>query len=215
MCALKLFIANKNYSSWSLRPWIALKVKGIEFEEAFSQFDEETGHQHFSAFSPSKKVPVLLDGDLTIWESLAILEYLAEKFPEAGFWPKDIKDRAQARCMANEMHGGFMSLRAECPMNMRRAIGSIPVSEGVHRDVRRIIDIWRDCLDASGGPFLFGEFSNVDAMFAPVVNRMAIYELSDDPIVARYSAAMTALPAWREWEEAGRAEPWIVEEDEV
>ncbi len=215
MCALKLIIANKNYSSWSFRPWIALKAKGIEFEEVFSQFNEETGHKHFAEFSPTKKVPVLQDGDLSVWESLAILEYLAEKFPESGLWPVDVKDRAMARCISNEMHGGFMSLRAECPMNMRRVEEAIPVSDGVGKDVKRITNIWRECLKISGGPFLFGEFSNADAMFAPVVNRIAKYKLSDDPIVERYSSAMTALPAWQEWEEAGKAEPWIVEEDEA
>lgn len=215
MCALKLIIANKNYSSWSFRPWIALKVKGIEFDEVFSQFNEDTGHKHFAEFSPTKKVPVLQDGDLSVWESLAILEYLAEKFPEAGFWPKNVKDRVLARCISNEMHGGFMSLRAECPMNMRRAEEAISVSEGVHKDVKRITDIWRECLEGSGGPFLFGEFSNADAMFAPVVNRITKYKLSDDPIVARYSSAITSLPAYQEWEVAGKAEPWIVEEDEA
>ncbi|MFD2205053.1 glutathione S-transferase family protein [Kiloniella antarctica] len=215
MCALRLIVANKNYSSWSFRPWIALKVKGIEFEEVFSQFNEETGHKHFGEFSPTKKVPVLQDDEISVWESLAILEYLAEKFPEANLWPKDIKDRALARCIAHEMHGGFMSLRSECPMNMRRAEEAISVSDGVYKDVKRIIDIWRDCLEVSGGPFLFGAFSNADAMFAPVVNRIAKYKLSDDPIVVRYSFVMTNLPAWQEWETAGKAEPWIVEEDEA
>ncbi|KKJ76094.1 glutathione S-transferase [Kiloniella litopenaei] len=212
---LKLIIANKNYSSWSLRPWIALKVKGIEFEEVFSQFDEATGHRHFAEFSPTKKVPVLKDGDLTVWESLAILEYLAEKFPDTGLWPAEQSDRVMARCISNEMHGGFLSLRAECPMNMRRKEEAISVSEGVHKDLRRIIEIWRDCLEKSGGPFLFGDFCNADAMFAPVVNRIAKYQLSDDPVVKRYSSAMTDLPAWQEWEEAGKAEPWIVQEDEA
>ena len=215
MSDLKLIIANKNYSSWSLRPWITLKVKGIEFEEVFSQFDESTGHKHFAAFSPTKKVPVLIDGELTVWESLAILEYLAEKFPDAGLWPADQADRAKARCISNEMHGGFMSLRAECPMNMRRKDEAMNVSDGVHKDVRRIVDIWRDCLEKSGGPFLFGEFCNADAMFAPVVNRIAKYQLSDDPVVKRYSSAMTDLSAWQEWEQAGKAEPWIVQEDEA
>ncbi|WP_120498087.1 glutathione S-transferase family protein [Kiloniella sp. EL199] len=215
MSELQLIIANKNYSSWSLRPWIALKVKGIEFEEVFSQFDEATGHKHFAEFSPTKKVPVLKDGELTVWESLAILEYLADKFPDADLWPVEQSDRAIARSISNEMHGGFMSLRAECPMNMRRKEEAINVSDSVHKDVRRIIEIWRDCLAKSGGPFLFGEFCIADAMFAPVVNRITKYQLSDDSVVQQYSSAMTALPAWLEWEEAGKAEPWIVEEDEA
>ncbi|WP_020594489.1 glutathione S-transferase family protein [Kiloniella laminariae] len=215
MGKLKLIIGNKNYSSWSFRPWIALKVKRIEFIEELSPFDFTAGNPDFAKFSPSKKVPVLQDNDLTVWESLAILEYLAECFPEAGLWPEDRADRAWARAIANEMHGGFMSLRSECPMNMRRAVRAIPISEATGRDVQRIVDIWRECLEHSGGPFLFGDFTNADAMFAPVVNRIAVYELSDDPDIIRYSEAMMKLPAWQEWEAAGKAEPWTVEEEEV
>ena len=211
MAQLRLFIGNKNYSSWSFRPWIALKVKGIEFAEELRPFHEGG----FGDFSPSAKVPVLKDGDFTLWESLAILEYLADRFPEKGFWPADLHDRARARAVANEMHGGFSYLRAECPMNMRREVRAITVSDGVRGDVARIEQVWQDCLAASGGPFLFGDFTNADAMFAPVVNRLKIYELSAHAAVSSYSAAMTVLPAWQEWEAAGRAEPWIVEEDEA
>ncbi len=211
MAELELFIGNKNYSSWSFRPWIALKAKGIAFSETLRPFHEG----RFQAFSPSSKVPVLRDGEITVWESLAILEYLAEGFPEKGFWPEDKAARAEARAIANEMHGGFWGLRSECPMNMRREVRAIAVSQSVRRDVARIEAIWQGCLEASGGPFLFGEFSNADAMFAPVVNRLKIYDLSANAAVLRYGAAMTALPAWREWEAASRAEPWIVEEDEV
>lgn len=212
---MKLVIGNKKYSSWSLRPWIAMRVKGIAFEEQLIPFDDEAGNPAIKAATPAGKVPVLIDGDLVVWESLAILEYVADRFPAAGLWPENIATRATARAVAHEMHGGFGPLRSECPMNMARAVRAIAVSEGVRRDVARIERLWSEALDASGGPFLFGDFTNADAMFAPVVNRLEIYALSDHEAVARYSAAMKALPAWAEWEAAGRAEPWIVEADEA
>ncbi|PCI04723.1 MAG: glutathione S-transferase [Hyphomicrobiales bacterium] len=212
---MKLFIGNKNYSSWSFRPWIAMMVKGVEFEEQLIQFDFEAGNPKFAEFSPTNKVPVLHDDGVIITESLAILEYINDKFPEKGFWPGDIKTRALARSIAHEMHGGFSGIRNDCPMNMRREIGAIDVSDQTRKDVRRIETIWRECLERFGGPFLFGEFTIADAMFAPVVNRLEIYQLSDEPEVQKYSAAMKGLYAWQEWEKAGRAEPWIVEEDEA
>ncbi|GGD37118.1 glutathione S-transferase family protein [Sinisalibacter lacisalsi] len=212
---MKLIIGNKKYSSWSFRPWIAMRVKGIAFEEELIPFDFAAGNPAIRAATPAGKVPVLVDGDLAVWESLAILEYLAERFPEVGLLPEDIAARARARSMAHEMHGGFGALRSECPMNMAREVRPIAVSDGVRRDVARIEQLWSEALSASGGPFLFGEFSNVDAMFAPVVNRLEIYALSTHEAVARYSAAMKALPAWAEWAAAGRAEPWIVEQDEA
>ncbi len=215
MAALELIIGNKNYSSWSFRPWIAMKMKEIEFKETLSLFDEATDQAHFLEFSPTKKVPVLKDGDATIWESMAILEYLADLFPERGFWPEDRMIRAHARSIANEMHAGFGALRSECSMNMRREVRAIEVSDQVRKDVARIEAIWEGCLKAYGGPFLFGEFTNADAMFAPVVNRLHRYELSRTPAVLTYSEAMTGLPAWQEWEVAGKAEPWIVEADEA
>lgn len=212
---MKLFIANKNYSSWSFRPWLAMRVKNIPFEEVFVRFDMANGNPQFAQFSPTNKVPVLQDDELTIWESLSILEYLADRFPSSGLWPGGIAEKALARSVSNEMHTGFLALRAECPMNMRRDPKALQVSDGVHRDVDRITAIWRDCLERSGGPFLFGGFTNADAMFAPVVNRLAIYRLSDAPEVSTYTDAVTSLPAWTEWREAGQAEPWIVEEDEA
>ena len=212
---MKLFIGNKNYSSWSFRPWIAMTALGIEFDEELVPFDDEGGNPKFHEFSPTGKVPVLVDGDLRIWESLAILEYLADKFPEKGFWPADRVERATARAVASEMHGGFLALRAECPMNMRREIRAIEISDRARGDVARIEQLWVQCLEHSGGPFLFGTFCNADAMFAPVVNRLEIYALSDAPAVLAYREAMKALPAWRDWEAAGRAEPWIVPADEA
>ncbi len=192
-----------------------MRTKGIAFEEQLIRFDFAAGNPKIKAATPAGRVPVLVDGDLAVWESLAILEYLAERYPQAGFWPQDTGMRARARAVAAEMHGGFSALRSECPMNMARQVRPIMVSDGVRRDVARIEAIWSEALARSGGPFLFGEFSNADAMFAPVVNRFEIYALSDHEAVARYAQAMKALPGWSEWEAAGRAEPWIVEEDEA
>lgn len=210
-----LIIANKNYSSWSFRPWLAMMVAGIPFRETVVPFDEPNHNQHFLEFSPSKKVPVLQHGDLTLWESLAIMEYVADLHPEAGLWPADLQMRGMARAVAHEMHGGFGALRAECPMNMRRKVGAIAVSDAVRADVARIETIWAECLEVSGGPFLFGGFSNADAMYAPVVNRFEVYELGGAAHVEAYSQTMKDLPAWQAWDAAARAEPWVVEEEEV
>ena len=212
---MKLYIGNKNYSSWSFRPWIAMVMKGIEFEEILVPFDMPAGNPTFKDFSPNAKVPALHDGDLKISESLAILEYLADKHPDLGFWPEALQDRAMARAYANEMHAGFAGLRNECPMNMRRPVAALEVSDATRRDVSRIEQIWETCLQQSGGPFLFGDFCNVDAMFAPVVNRLEIYALSQRGVVRDYTHAMKSTEAWQQWEAAGIEEPWVVEEDEA
>ncbi|MFZ1815765.1 MAG: glutathione S-transferase family protein [Rhizobiaceae bacterium] len=212
---MKLFISNKNYSSWSFRAWIALAAKNIAFDEELIPFDDSGGNPKFRAFSPTGKVPVLVDGDLTVWESLAILEYLADRFPNHGFWPQDRATRAVARCVATEMHGGFAALRSACPMNMRRPVSAIETGDAVRRDVRRIEELWASCLEKSGGPFLFGEFCNADAMFAPIVSRLERYALSSHPAVLAYTGAMRGLDAWQRWEKAGLAETWIVPADEA
>lgn len=215
MTSLRLFLGNKNYSSWSMRPWIALRAAGIAFEEEVVPFDFDNGNPEFRRFSPTMKVPVLKDGDLTVWDSLAIVEYAAELFPEKGLWPADPRDRARARSISAEMHSGFPALRAACPMNMRRAPGTLSVSDEVKADVARIVAIWSECLERSGGPFLFGGFTIADAMYAPVVSRFETYGLSNDPVVARYSEAVTGLAAWKEWLDAAVKEPWSVAVDEV
>ncbi len=212
---MKLYIGNQKYSSWSLRPWIAMKVKGVEFTEVLRRFDDHPERIDFKTFSPTGKVPLLDNDGVKIWESLAILEYLADLFPDKGFWPRELSRRAHARAISAEMLAGFAALRNECPMNMARRIGAIEVSDSVRRDVARIEQIWRECLEESGGPFLFGEFCNADAMYAPVINRFEVYQLSWSAPVTTYSAAMKALPAWQEWQTAGRAEPWIFPEDEA
>jgi len=213
---MKLFIANKKYSSWSMRAWLTLTVKGIEFEEQLRRLRESIGFSDYAEFSPSGKVPTLHHNGMELYESLAILEYVAELFPHRGLWPKDTNQRAIARCIAHEMHGGFMSLRNECPMNFARDPAPLQVSDGVRKDVKRIEAIWEQRLAQSGGPFLMGEdFCIADGMFAPVVNRLEIYQLSDHPAVIEYSKTMTSLPAWQAWAAAGTAEPWIVDMDEV
>ena len=192
---------------------MAIKASGVSFEEQLVPLDMANGNPLLKDATPTGKVPCLIDGDLVIQESLAILEYLAEINP--SLWPKDRAARAKARAVSAEMHGGFNALRNECPMNMAREISPIKVSDSVRIEVKRIEQIWSECLACSGGPFLFGAFSNADAMFAPIVNRLEIYNLSDHPIVKAYSTTMKALPEWQEWEQAGRSEIWIVEEHEA
>lgn len=212
---MKLYIANKKYSSWSFRPWLALKVFGINFEEILRPLDFENNNIKYGEFSPTGKVPTLVDNGQTIWESLAIMEHIADKFPEKNLWPSNAVDKTQARCISSEMHAGFMALRSECPMNMDRKIATLEVSEKVKNDVKRIEEIWSDCLSKSKGPFLFGEFCIADAMYAPVVNRLQIYKLSNHPAVLAYTKTMTQLPQWQEWAQAGINEEWVVGVDEA
>lgn len=215
MSNMKLYIGNKNYSSWSFRPWIGMKVLGVEFMEELIPFDMAGGNPKFKTFSPTGKVPVLVDGDQTIFESLAILDHLSRKFPDKGFWPSDAKAHSHAMAISCEMLGGFSALRNQCPMNMRRPIVKMEQDEALQKDVSRIEKLWSDCLSQSGGPFLFGEFSNADAMFAPVVNRFEVYKLSENQDVLKYMENVKSLDAWQEWESEGKAEPWIVDDDEA
>jgi Glutathione S-transferase len=215
MSDLILYIGNKNYSSWSFRPWIALDACAVRFEERLITFDFPAGNPNIRAVSPTGRVPLLQHGELKVWESLAIIEYVAELFPDAGLWPAAQRDRAIARSISMEMLSGFRALRNACPMNIRRPRGRIALPDGVMDDVGRICDIWREMVSRSGGPFLFGAFSAADAMFAPVVNRFDIYELVDDRDVLRYMANVQSHPSWLRWKEAALAEPWIVPEDEA
>jgi glutathione S-transferase len=212
---LTLYIGNKNYSSWSFRPWIALTAAGIPFEEVLIPFDFPAGNPKFKPISPTGKVPVLHQGDIWVWESLAIIEYAAELFPEKGVWPEAAADRAVARSVSMEMISGFRALRNACPMNMRRPKGRIALADGVMDDVARIETIWRELRARSGGPFLFGDFSGADAMFAPVVSRFDVYDLTSDAETLAYMSAMKSHPAWLKWQEAALAETWVVPEDEA
>jgi glutathione S-transferase len=219
--ALTLVIGNKNYSSWSLRPWIAMKAAGILFEEKLIPLHMPDTKASIMKYSPAGKVPVLVDGDMTVWESLAILDHLADRFPEKKLWPADPKARAHARAVAAEMHAGFAPLRNHCPMNMRRAPKKRDLPADVAANVKRIDEIWSGCRsrfgqDAKpGGPFLFGVFCAADAMYAPVVSRFVTYELPASQASQDYIAAVTALPAWAEWRNAGVAETWRIDDDEV
>ncbi|MGF9565843.1 glutathione S-transferase family protein [Neorhizobium sp. JUb45] len=219
MDALTLYIGNKNYSSWSFRPWIALTAFDVPFEEVLIPFDFPAGNPRFAEISPSAKLPVLHHGRLRIWESLAIIEYVAELFPEKHFWPEDPGDRAMARAISLEMIAGFRGLRNACPMNMRRPRAALDfdaaTASAVKDDVTRITTIWREMRERSGGPFLFGAFSAADAMYAPVVNRLDVYDIAVDADAQAYMDAMKATPAWQSWETAAKAESWIVAEDEA
>ena len=207
--ALKLVIGNKNYSSWSMRPWLALRANNIAFEEIFIPlYTGEADKQRILNFTHSGKVPALIDGDITVWDSLAIIEYAAERFPESRLWPDDRAQRAHARSISAEMHSGFMAMRNECGMNLHRPVGAVGLSADAQADVARVQQIWMECRQRYGrlGPFLFGSFGGADAMFAPVVHRFRIYAIEVPPPVRDYMEAMMSHPAFREWTEAGLAE---------
>ncbi len=217
MGAYRLIIGNKAYSSWSLRPWLALKVAGISFEEQVIPLQQPQTPAALKAASPAARVPVLCDGDVTVWESLAILEYLAERHPDAKLWPADTKARAYARTIATEMHSGFAALRSACPMNVRRQTAWRDRGASVNADIKRIKEIWTDCRNRYGsqGPFLMGGFTAVDAMYAPVVTRFQTYGVACEEPVAGYMKTILALPAMQEWYQAAAAEPWIIEATEA
>jgi glutathione S-transferase len=203
-----LVIGNKNYSSWSLRPWLALRMAGIEFDEILIPLYESGSSPEILRYSPAGKVPILRHGDLTVWESLAICEYAAELAPHAGLWPRESSARAHARAISAEMHAGFAALRAALPMNLRAVGVRIPIGPVVRADIDRIVAIFEDCRSrlGAGGPFLFGGFTNADAMFAPVVTRFHSYGVALPSASQAYADAIRALPAMQEWASAGVAE---------
>jgi glutathione S-transferase len=218
---MKLIIANKVHSSWSLRPWLLLSAFNIPFEEILipfgPTFDDPDWKAKVKVHNPAGKVPALVDGETQVWESLSIMEYIADKHPELAIWPRDRSARAFARNISSEMHAGFSALRNACPMNlgMRHA----PKDRGakVAADVTRICAIWNEARLrwGSGGSFLFGAFTAADAMFAPVATRLRSYSISVDPVSDAYCDAIYAHPAFVDWRKAAMAEPWIVPEDEV
>jgi len=214
---LQLVIGNKNYSSWSMRPWMALTMAGIPFRETLIPLDTPETAALVSVHSPAGRVPVLRHGRQTVWESLAIMEYLAELFPEKHLWPKAVSARAIARAVANEMHAGFGALRNACPMNLRRPRKPVPMSEQVLKDVARIEQIWRDCRTnfGKGGKFLFGRFSIADAMYAPVVSRFDTYAIPVADDTRAYMDTIMHTAAFTAWREAALKETWIVHADEV
>ncbi len=214
---LTLIIGNKNYSSWSFRPWIAMKVAGIPFEEILLSLEAPDFKARVALHSGTGKVPVLIDGAVKVWESLSILEYLADKFPDKALWPVDPAARAHARTVASEMHAGFGPLRRHCPMNMWRPVIKRELPDDVVQNVSRIDALWTDCRTRFGqrGPFLFGGFGAADAMYAPVVSRLHTYGIEVSAVARAYMAAVMALPAWEEWRAAGVVEPWVLPHDEV
>jgi glutathione S-transferase len=205
--ALQLVIGNKNYSSWSMRPWVLMKQLGMPFEETLVRFCEGQDtpfHQTVAKFSPAGLVPVLVDEGFAVWDTLAIAEYLNEKFPAAGVWPAEAKARARARSLAAEMHGGFGALRSHCTMNIEAHLPEVGAriwaeQEGVRRNVARIEEAWSQALAASGGPFLFGTFTAADAFFAPVCMRFASYALPISAASRTYVQRVNAAPGVAAW----------------
>jgi glutathione S-transferase len=214
--SLTLVIGNKNYSSWSMRPWIAMKAAGIPFEEVVIPLYLEGSGERILKYSPAGKVPILIDGDLTVWDTIAILEYLAERFPDADLWPRDQRARSLARSVSAEMHSGFQPLRQHCTMNLWLPPKPRPQPDEVLENMRRIETIWRDCRAryGQGGTFLFGRFGAADAMYAPVVARFHNYGLPVQRDTLDYMGAVMALPAWREWYDAAMRETWIMQHNE-
>jgi glutathione S-transferase len=214
---LHLIIGNKNYSSWSFRPWFAMKVAGIAFQETLISLDAPDFKSRLLALSGAGKVPVLIDGNARVWESLAILEYLAEKFPAAALWPRDPAARGHARAIASEMHAGFLPLRRQLPMNVWRPVIPRALDAEATADVARIDAIWSECRSRFGkaGPFLCGSFGAADAMYAPVVWRFHTYAIEVSPTAGDYMRALMALPAWSEWRDAARRETWVLPHDEI
>ncbi|MET3666342.1 glutathione S-transferase family protein [Caulobacter sp. 1776] len=203
---MEIVIGTKRWSSWSLRPWLALKRTGAPFTETLVELRQgETTTAEIGRISPSKLAPALKDGDLVVWDSLAICEYLAEKFPQAKLWPDDPALRAIGRSAAAEMHSGFTALRGECPMALEEAPRKLDISEATQKDVRKIVERWNQLLARSGGPFLLGEWSIADAFYTPVATRFRTYEIAlsdhgDAGAATAYGERLLATPAFLDWE---------------
>lgn len=212
---LKLYIGNKNYSSWSMRPWVLLKQSNIPFEEVMVRFDSFEAGSRFKAVildvNPTGKVPALVEGDLVVSDTLAIAEYLAEQFPTQQLWPAEKAARARARSVCADMHSGFTALRSHCPMNIEASLADTGAllwrdKPALRADVARLVALWEELLNAHGGPLLFGEFCIADAFFAPVCMRLSSYALPVPPSIAAYIARVKALPGVKAWIEEALAE---------
>jgi len=213
MSDLTLVIANRNYSSWSLRAWLALAATGAEFDEVLVPLGRPETAAEILRWSPSGRVPALRDGDLTIWDSLAICEYLAERFPDAGLWPADPRARAVARSVVAEMHSSFTGVRGNMPMNIRASYPGAGRGPGVDEDVQRITTVWESCRSSygAGGDLLFGSFTIADAFFAPIVSRFRTYGVETTGVAAEYMDAVWALPTMRDWVKKAHAEAMRVD----
>lgn len=214
---MRLVIGNKTYSSWSLRACAAAKLSGLAFEEVLVPLDTPEFANRVREVSPAARVPVLVDGDLAVWDSLAIIEYLAELAPAGRLWPQDRAARARARSICAEFHSGFPDLRGHYPMNLRRTPSPHPRSPDAARDIARVCEIWRECRSAHAGQgdFLFGAFSAADCFFAPVVTRFLTYLLPMGEVERAYAEAVMAHPILVEWREGAANETWVVDADEV
>jgi glutathione S-transferase len=210
--ALQLVIGNKSYSSWSLRPWLLLKQFNVNFEEINIALRAPDWSAQMAPWSPAGKVPALKDGDLAIWDSLAIAEHLNETYLNGRGWPSELHARTQARCISAEMHSGFSALRNECPMNVRRVDKAVPqLSAAAAADITRVLEIWATALQKSGGPFLFGDFSIADAFYAPVVSRLHSYALAPPiELLRNYSTLILNLPAMQQWYAQAAAETTVL-----
>ena len=212
-----LVIGNKNYSSWSLRPYMALAMAGIDFEEKLITFGEPAFGKAVVKISKAGLVPILVHGKNTVWDSLAIMEYAAETWSDRNLWPKNKAARAMARSVSAEMHSGFRNLRNACPMNLRRAIKPVALNDDIRADVARLEALWKECRSAHGrgGPFLFGKFSIADAMFTPIVTRFETYDIKVSNDTQHYMNAVMATPAFHDWKADGLKEKSLYPEDEV
>jgi glutathione S-transferase len=215
MATAVLTISSKNYSSWSLRGWLLCRMAGLEFEEEVMSSDDPSTRAELLLLSPSFLVPCLHHNGVKVWDTLAIAEYLAEIEPKAGLLPPDRAARAHCRAVAGEMHSGFHNLRSALPMNLKAHFPGFNVWTGAQADVDRVVAIWRECLAAYGGPYLFGELSLADAMYAPVATRFLTYDVKLDPECAGYCKTIMAWPAMQEWIAAAQLEPDELEELDV
>lgn len=212
----KLYIGNRNYSSWSLRPWLFLSEFGVAFDDEVIPLDTPAFHAQVARVSPTLRVPVLVDGDVHVWDSLAICLYAIERWIGPAGLPTAAPARAMALSISAEMHAGFSSLRTHCPMNIRRRRSSYALPAAAQADADRVQALWRECRQKFGadGDFLFGQFSLADAFYAPVVTRFLSYAVPMDAICARYAEAVMALPGMRSWSAAAAIEPWVIEATE-
>ncbi|MCC2612954.1 glutathione S-transferase [Neorhizobium petrolearium] len=215
MAQATLTISSKNYSSWSLRGWLLCRMAGLDFKEVLVELDEDA-RQELLLLSPSVLVPRLTHGDVTVWDTLAIAEYLNEIAPDSGLWPADIAVRARCRAVSGEMHSGFYNLRSALPMNLKARHERFKIFSGARPDVERVKAIWTECMEASGGPWLFGAAPTVaDAMYAPVCTRFRTYAVELEPELAAYSETVLSWPLMVEWTEGALAEPEEIIELEV
>ena len=212
----KIVIGNKNYASWSMRPWLVLDHFGFEYEEELVPLDQADTRARLLSYSPAAKVPILIDRSYAVWDSLAIIEYLAEQKPDAGIWPADLQERARARSLSAEMHAGFNALRRACPMNLRKEfVFKLRGGAAARKDVERFEGIVRDRMMRSGGPFLFGEWCAADAMYAPLASRIATYNWPVNHETQSYVEAVLGEASFQKWRAAGVEESWGLAHDEV